>query len=29
VESGGSDGIMDENDVHASALANNDSEDKK
>ena len=29
VESGGSDGIMDENDVHASALINNEAEDKK
>ena len=29
VESGGSDGIMDENDVHASALINNEDEDKK
>jgi len=29
VESGGSDGIADENDVHASTLINNDVEDKK
>ena len=29
VESGGSDGIMDENEVHASAVINNEAEDKK